>query len=408
MARWSRRLASVFVVLVCVVCALGGPAAAADGVVGEMDALNRKALAAYRAGKATTARRHLLRALVLAEDNGVTKDRVLAQTYVTLGVVHLVALRQQKEAVNCFVHALQISPGIRPPSTPANGRVRRAMLEARRKVKRAASARKPDLVSEAAPPPPDAPSDRAVKENLELDAARPAEPAAAEDPPEGGAGRTLAAASTDSEEPPGTAPAKEESEVVSGRAEAAARPPASGYFWVALGVGSAVGATLARDLEHHAGRRVKAGPLSGGLLHVQPELGYQLSPGVAVSLQSRHQYIRPTEGSDTAVIGPPPRSAHAVLANLYFRILQGETLSLVGTAAIGGGSGFRLKIPPRPAVMLNSSDTVAGGPFVVGPGLALFVALGDSVVVTPSVRVLVGAPKLAGAAEGTLGVRYAF
>ena len=80
----------------------------------------------------------------------------------------------------------------------------------------------------------------------------------------------------------------------------------------------------------------------------------------------------------------------------------------MGTAAIGGGSGFRLKVPPRPEVMLNSSDTVDGGPLVVGPGLALYIALGKSVVVTPAIRVLVGAPKLAGVAEGTLGARYAF
>ena len=119
MARWSRRLASVLCLARLRLCSLGGRAVAADEVVDEMDALNRKALVAYRAGKATTARRHLLRALVLAEDNGVTQNRVLARTYVNLGVVHLVALRQHKEAVNCFVHALELPPASGRRATPA-------------------------------------------------------------------------------------------------------------------------------------------------------------------------------------------------------------------------------------------------------------------------------------------------
>jgi hypothetical protein len=410
MDRWSRRLAHLYVSLVCVLCllaSLGGRAAAADNPVAEMGVLNQKALAAYRKGKATVARRLLLRALVLAEDGGITKDRVLARTYANLGVVHLVALRQQKEAITCFVHALQIAPNVQPQSGATNPRVRKAMQEARRQLKRTA-AREADLLS-AAPPEPAAEPIAAgkPKEDLGLAADPPAATATTEAPPEPEPARTLASASTDGEEPPGAGAGEGDAEV-GGRAPAGARRASAGYFWVGLGVGSAVGGTTRRGLEHHTNRVVKAGPLSAGLLHLQPEVGYQLSPGVAVSLQGRHQYIRPSGGPDTTVVGPPPRTAHAALLCLYYRIWQGESLALLGTAAVGGGSGFRLKVPPRPEVMLASSDTVAGGPFVAGPGLALHLALGDSIVVSPSVRVLVGAPNLAGVAEGTLGARYAF
>ena len=89
-------------------------------------------------------------------------------------------------------------------------------------------------------------------------------------------------------------------------------------------------------------------------------------------------------------MGKPPTMAHAVLANLYYRIWEGESTQLVGSFAAGGGSGFRLKVQPAPAAMLPSSDTIVSGPVIGGPGLALFVALGKHVVLAPAFRIRAG------------------
>ncbi len=425
MSRWLHRLAPnclvltavlTFVVSFLAVVAAPREAAASEKVVAQIDALNGKALAAYRGRKAQTARRYLVGALVIAEDSGITGHRAVARTYVNLGAVHL-ALRQPREAMNCFALAYQIAPDVRPPRALATAKVRRTMLAVHRRMQRTRPPAPPPALAAEAPEPV-----AQAKPKEELDPV--SEPVPTEDP----AGRTLAAASateatetttettetteateatetteTTTEDPPGLA--GEDAQLA---AAAPSTQRGAGSFWIGLGLGTGVGATGSRPLEHHTNRVVKAGPLFGGLLHVMPELGYQIRPGLAVSLQSRHQYIRPSGGPDATVVGPPPRTAHAVLASVYYQLWERESMQLVGTAAIGGGSGFRLKVAPVPRAMLNSSDTVDGGPLVFGPGAALLIRAGSHLTLSPAVRVLVGAPNLLAVAEASFGVQYGF
>jgi hypothetical protein len=418
MARWLRRLTSVLLFLICVP---GKPAIAADEAVEEIDTLNQQAVTAYRTGKAQVARRQLLRALVVAEDSGLTQHRVVARTYVNLGVVHLMALRNPREASNCFVHALQIAPNIRPTRGLESPRVKRALEDARRQVKRRRPPPEAVAAAAAPAPAPEPPVRSKPKEGLAADpAAQVGEPVAeapaAPETPE-------APAAAESETPPARRLASSSSGAGDGARQQqlqvdveSEQPPnlgptgttrhrAAGTFWLGLGVGSGVGAIGQRGVEHHAGRSVRAGIFPAGIGHVQPEVGLQLTPGLGLSLQSRHQFIPDSGGPDPAVMGPPPKTAHAVLACLYYRIAEGDTLQLLGTAAIGAGSGFRMKVNPVPSAMLLSSDTVKGGPVVAGPGLVLGIRAGSSVVVAPALRVLVGAPDLAAMVEGTLSLQ---
>src|SRR4029453_10037665 len=95
-------------------------------------------------------------------------------------------------------------------------------------------------------------------------------------------------------------------------------------------------------------------------------------------------------GPDTTVMGPPPRMAHALLAHAMYDLWGGERLQFLGTATLGGGSGFRLKVPPDPAAQLPSSDTIAGGPLVLGPGVALFYNISEQIILTGESRLLLG------------------
>lgn len=183
---------------------------------------------------------------------------------------------------------------------------------------------------------------------------------------------------------------------------------APGSFFLGLGVGSGLGAHLTRDLEHHAGKRVSTGLAVGGMLHVMPELGIQYDDRLALSLQSRHQYLRPSGGPDGSVAGSPPRTAHALFARIHYEVWGGDRVQFLTTATVGGGSGFRLKIAPAPQNGVVSSDTISGGPLVVGPGASLFVNLTDQVLLASEIRLLVGFDNLAAVAEGSLGLQYGF
>jgi hypothetical protein len=398
MTVWMRRLASI---LMFVVCVRGGSAVAQTGAVASVEALNKKAISAYRAGKAKVARQHLLSALVIAEDNDLGRSRAAARTYLNLGVVNLVGLRQRQEAIHCFQLALQIAPALQPPGPMASPRVKQAMAEARRRIKR--SARRAEVAAAPAAEP-DQPAAGKSKEALGDVEPLPAASAGADpEPADEPAGRTLAAARSEDEE---EVPVSMEESRLRAREDAGSAGRGPGTIFLGLGIGSAVGASPTRPLELHTNRSVKAGPAFGGLLHVLPELGVQVSRSLALSLQGRHQYIHPSGGPDP--VGKAPKMAHAALACLYYTFTAGETVDWVATAAVGGGSGFRLKVQPAPQAGVITSDTVAGGPLIFGPGLALQIHAGDSVIISPSLRVLAGAPNLAAVAEGALGMQYAF
>jgi hypothetical protein len=182
---------------------------------------------------------------------------------------------------------------------------------------------------------------------------------------------------------------------------------APGTFFLGVGAGSALGMHRTRPLEHHAGKRVSTGLAFGGM-HLLPEIGIQYDERLTLSIQGRHQYIPPSEGPDTAMIGPPPRYAHAVLARVYYEVWEREQLQFLTSATVGGGSGFRLKVPPVPQAGLPSSDTISGGPLVFGPGVTLFINLTESVLLAGDLRLLAGFDKEAAVVEGSFGLQYGF
>jgi hypothetical protein len=198
------------------------------------------------------------------------------------------------------------------------------------------------------------------------------------------------------------------------KAEVAALTPkgrsrrAAGRLWLGLGFGSGMGWHSDRPLERHPGRAATAGRAPTGLGHFSPELGYQWTPRLSISLLTRHQYLPTTGSGDADATGTPPQLAHAVLARVQYALLGLGDLQLVGSLALGGGSALRMKVSPNTAAGVAASDTVVVGPLVGGPGLLLAYNLTSNVVATLESRFLAAFPAVGIVGDLTAGLQVAF
>jgi hypothetical protein len=185
------------------------------------------------------------------------------------------------------------------------------------------------------------------------------------------------------------------------------RRPA-GKFWAALGLGSGYGWQPGSDLEFRPNRRIDAGPLAAGLAHALPEIGYQLTDRLSLSVQGRLQYA-PVDGSGDPLPGTPRQTATAVLLRGTLGFGEGP-FHAIATACVGGGKdgGFRLVVPASNKADLPRSDTVQGGPFLAGVGGGLVYHFSRRVALPLEVRALAGFPSLAAVLEVGTGVVFAF
>jgi hypothetical protein len=181
----------------------------------------------------------------------------------------------------------------------------------------------------------------------------------------------------------------------------------AGHLFLGFGLGTGYGWQPGGTLEFHTEKEVAAGPLSGGLINLLPELGYQLSDDLALSLQARLQFV-PADGSGDPKPGSPVEKAYAVLVRAVYAV--GATSNLRGflSACVGGGDGFRLKVPRDPTETLVRSDTVRGGPFLAGAGLGLAYHFNSHAAWTGELRAISGLPSLAVVADLSTGLEVGF
>ena len=81
-----------------------------------------------------------------------------------------------------------------------------------------------------------------------------------------------------------------------------------------------------------------------------------------------------------------------------------------GSLAVGGGSGFRLKVAPDRRTGLVRSDTVRGGPFLGGAGGGVIYHINPHIAWPTELRALAGFPddRRLGRTDDRPGVRVAF
>jgi hypothetical protein len=167
-------------------------------------------------------------------------------------------------------------------------------------------------------------------------------------------------------------------------------PRAPGRFWVGLGLGSGYGWQSRSPLEYRSDLEADAGFGPAGILHLAPEVGYQLTPRIALALAGRHQFIS-SGGGEPAYPGQPARWAHALLARGLYFVDRGP-LGFYGAAQIGGGDGFRFRFPPDPIAGRPRHDTTRAGPLVFGPGAGVVYRLRAQLSLVLDTSLLVGVP----------------
>jgi hypothetical protein len=500
------------------------PAAAADPTMVEIVNLNKKAIGAYRAGKAQAAMDDLLAAAKLAESHGLGTHDVMARTQIHLGIVAIAGLKDRFRGLAHFGRALAIRPDIQLTASLATPALKKDLKTGRKWIPQpttaaadaagASDAKAKEQAKEPAkeqakdPPraqarasdnPHEPPLPQAIPQPLYCptpDLGPPNEPVplfcvtqpdvhvgkiTAYFRPAGGdlytavpmgrkpsgwmtamvpaqavRGRSLqvyfeaqdgagnVAANNGKDEMPNIillkegaphvnprklafievgappAPAGDEATPLELRERAAEKAASEspvlqgrprrpdGSFFLGLGLGGGYGWHGDLPLERHAGRQVGTGYSPAGLGYFAPEIGYQVTPRLALSLQTRHQYLPASGSGDAEVTRAPPQIAHAALLRLQYAMADIGDLQIIGSLAIGGGSALRMQVAPNRRSGLASSDTVVAGPGAAGPGLGLAYNFSKKFVLGAEARALAGFPAFAVLMEGTGSLQYTF
>jgi hypothetical protein len=184
----------------------------------------------------------------------------------------------------------------------------------------------------------------------------------------------------------------------------------AGSFYVGFSIGSGYGYHRASRLEYRTDLQIAEGLSSVGLIHFAPEIGYQITDALSLSVLGRFQYI-PEEGKVTANSGAPAHGANSVLAKLSYGLGSKNAQFLISLMA-GGGEGFRLQVPPKPTSDVKTSlprnDTVRAGPIIFGPGVGFLYHFVPAFAWAVEGRALIGAPDLGYAVELSTGPQVSF
>jgi hypothetical protein len=150
---------------------------------------------------------------------------------------------------------------------------------------------------------------------------------------------------------------------------------------------------------------VSAGDLS---LELTPELGYQLTSRLALSVLGRWELIG-SSGAGDLHAGAPARSALALLGRARYAWGSGRA-QLFASAFLGAGDAVRVVVPPSVGsdVALERNDSVRGGPVLLGPGGGFTYHFNPHLALLAELRTLVGVPAVAAVIDFNTGVEVGF
>jgi hypothetical protein len=178
-------------------------------------------------------------------------------------------------------------------------------------------------------------------------------------------------------------------------------------WWIGLGLGSGYGYAKGNGLETRydlvdaMGKSLYTPGFGwAGLGHLAPEVGYQLTPDFAVSLQGRNQWIpQSSKFSKFTASG-----AQSVLARLLMFTKQSR-LRFYGSVMAGGGEGFRFVLYPD-STRPDYKDTVRGGPYLAGAGAGVYYEISNGVSFVTELNGLAGFPIFSAVADLNLAIQF--
>jgi hypothetical protein len=453
----------------------GGAALAAEAEdsaeVGKITLLNRTAMEEYQNLNFDEAQRLLKEALELATRSGLSQHPIRARTYLNLGIVTLVGLRQRDAAIRYFRKALQIEPEIKLNRTLVSPDIRAAFDEA---------------VQGLTTQPADLPSEElllhdpvqtgvrgqpvtvAVFPQAELALAtlvlayRPAgmlgfsevkmqrKASGAFDgviPAQATAGEEVAyyiearradgkpVASRGSADHPlvialaGPAPPTESpigpTGPGPGPGAGKAAPKSQPRFVVALELGTGVGWASGTAEATHADSGAGAFRWTR-LGHFAPEIGVWVTPGLLLGLQGRFQLVTGTNDYHIPETPPPmdecggdgicsaAKGAIAGFLKASWFFLGRDSKAQPYVALAVGGGNVRFPVSPEgvttcgPMGTDKCADTLAAGPLLLGPSFGLHYPLAEGVKLAVALQGLIGAPTFSFTADLNLGFAFEF
>jgi hypothetical protein len=186
-------------------------------------------------------------------------------------------------------------------------------------------------------------------------------------------------------------------------------------WWIGIGGGTgygyATGKMEAISMSPDPSFRALQGDFAPGLAwagpgHFAPEVGYQITPDFAVSIEGRFQFIPvPPAYSKYSAHG-----ANSVLAK-FLMFTKQEKLRFFGSAMAGGGEGFRFTLNPTHddpkygTFIGDFQDTIRGGPVLAGVGGGMYYEMSKPVSLVLEVNGLAGFPNFSVVADANLALQ---
>jgi hypothetical protein len=184
------------------------------------------------------------------------------------------------------------------------------------------------------------------------------------------------------------------------------RGPRTVFAGLSAGVG--YGFYPDRVLDFRKDIEVASGAGAAGPFVLSPEVGYQLTDRVALSIEGRFELIG-SSGADDIHPGKPASNAWAVLARASYAWGQGRA-QLLASGAVGAGDGIRVVVPATQGaeIALGRADSVRGGPLLLGPGAGFLYHFGPHLAYRAEVTALAGLPSFAAVVDFSTGMQFGF
>jgi hypothetical protein len=171
-------------------------------------------------------------------------------------------------------------------------------------------------------------------------------------------------------------------------------------WWLGLGFGSGFGYARGDRLQGRPDEQFENGLSWARIGQLSPELGVHLTPRLALSVQGRSQWV-----GATGKAGGAAPAANAVLLHLLF-FSAPQRLRVYGGPTVGVGEfHFTLSAENEAGA---TSDTIKGGPFLVGAGLGVAYALAPAFSFIAETGGLLGFSAISGVIDVNVGMQVNF
>ena len=371
---------AVFLVALVSLLTIAAPgiAAAADeaAAVNKVTNLNRKALEAYSKQDYDTARALLKEALEVCASAGLDKHAIRARTHIHFGVVAIVGFKQREVGLKQFRKALDVQPDIKLTKQLATPELQDAFEEA-------------VLAGEGG--------------GGGGAATAGGEPGGGGGDDGGRAGAPAATTTARSRPPSSGRPPRKKKDDDEDESDGQ-----KGLFFFGLTGGGGVGLVKGEgELDPAAHKLAGAGFAVAQTAQITPEIGVFVTPTLLISGQLRAQYVGGTNGKPGSVAGcgddmfcTPGNGALAGFAKVTTLLTDAPFRLTLGGQVGGGNIRHSVEFPKDKTCRSSATgrtqtcvDTLAGGPFLIGPTFGFFYELGDTVDLIVAVNSALGVPK---------------